>query len=55
MTETLWERNLQYEGRSLPDGFRYSSDNNAEWLDIEGIKKFIAPFENLYAVGKLEG
>ncbi|MCL4531107.1 MAG: UDP-N-acetylglucosamine 4,6-dehydratase (inverting) [Chloroflexi bacterium] len=53
--ETLWERNLQYEGRSLPDGFRYSSDNNAEWLDIEGIKKFIAPFENLYAVGKLEG
>ena len=53
--ETLWERNLQYEGRPLPDGYRYSSDNNAEWLDIEGIKKFIAPFENLYAVGKLEG
>lgn len=53
--ETLWERNLQYEGRTLPDGFRYSSDNNSEWLDIEGIKKFIAPFEKLYAVGKLEG
>ncbi len=53
--ETLWERNLQYEGRSLPDGFRYSSDNNTEWLDIDGIKKFIAPFEHLYAAGKLEG
>ena len=53
--ETLWERNLQYEGRTLPDGFRYSSDNNAEWLDIEGIRKFIAPFEKLYTVGKLEG
>ncbi len=53
--ETLWERNLQYEGHPLPDGYRYSSDNNAEWLDIEGIKKFIAPFEDLYAVGKLEG
>jgi UDP-N-acetylglucosamine 4,6-dehydratase len=53
--ETLWERNLQYEGRPLPDGFRFSSDNNAEWLDLEGIKKFIAPFEGLYAAGKLEG
>ena len=53
--ETLWERNLQYEGRPLPDGFRYSSDHNAEWLDIDGIKKFIEPFEKLYAVGKLEG
>ncbi len=53
--ETLWERNLQYEGRSLQDGFRYSSDNNTEWLDIDGIKKFIEPFENLYAVGRLEG
>ncbi len=53
--ETLWERNLQYEGRPLPDSFRYSSDHNTEWLDIDGIKKFIEPFENLYAAGKLEG
>jgi UDP-N-acetylglucosamine 4,6-dehydratase len=44
----------QKRGKLLTDGFRYSSDNNAEWLDIEGIKKFIDPFEKLYAAGKLE-
>lgn len=52
---TLWERALHYEGRPLPDGFRYSSDNNALWLDVEGIKKLIEPFERLYAAGRLEG
>ena len=30
-------------------------DNNNEWLDVEGIKKFVAPFEELFAQGKLEG
>jgi len=53
--ETLWKRDLTYEGQPLSDGFRYSSDNNSEWLDLEGIKQFVAPFEELYAVGKLEG
>ncbi len=53
--ETLWKRDLTYEGQSLPDGFRYSSDSNSEWLDLDGIKQFIAPFEELYAAGKLEG
>ncbi len=52
--ETLWERSLHYEGTPLPEGFRYSSDTNQQWLDIEGIRKFIAPFEKLYTVGKLE-
>ena len=42
-------------GKLLSDGFRYSSDNNQQWLDIEGIQKFIEPFEKMYAVGKLEG
>jgi UDP-N-acetylglucosamine 4,6-dehydratase len=45
----------QGKGKELKEGFYYSSDNNSEWLDIEGIKKFIAPFEELYAQGKLEG
>ncbi|HEX8992357.1 MAG TPA: UDP-N-acetylglucosamine 4,6-dehydratase (inverting) [Anaerolineales bacterium] len=53
--ETLWERNLHYDGTPLPEGFRYSSDNNKEWLDIEGIRRFVEPFERLYAVGKLGG
>jgi UDP-N-acetylglucosamine 4,6-dehydratase len=53
--ETLWKRDMTYAGQSLPDGFRYSSDNNSQWLDLEGIKQFVAPFEELFAAGKLEG
>jgi UDP-N-acetylglucosamine 4,6-dehydratase/5-epimerase len=45
----------QSQGKLLEDGFVYSSDHNSEWLDLEGIKKFIAPFEELYAQGHLEG
>lgn len=43
------------KGRQLPDGYRYSSDTNTEWLDMDGIKEFVAPFEELFAEGKLEG
>jgi hypothetical protein len=46
---------MHYEGQPLPDGFRFSSDTNAQWLDVDGIKKFIAPFEELFQQGKLEG
>jgi UDP-N-acetylglucosamine 4,6-dehydratase len=53
--ETLWERDLQYEGKPLPEGFRYSSDTNTHWLDVKGIQALIEPFEKLYAVGRLEG
>jgi len=52
--ETLWKRDLEYAGKSLPAGFRYASDDNTEWLDIEGIKKLVAPFEAAYAAGELE-
>jgi len=53
--ETLWKRDMYYEGQSLPDGFRFSSDTNTQWLDINGIKEFVAPFEELFKQGKLEG
>lgn len=53
--ETLWKRDMHYEGKPLPGGFRFSSDTNTQWLDIAGIKNFIAPFEELFAQGKLEG
>jgi UDP-N-acetylglucosamine 4,6-dehydratase len=43
------------KGNALPEGFSYTSDNNAEWLDVEGIKKYIAPFEEAFANGTLEG
>ncbi len=42
-------------GKLLPEGFYYSSDNNTEWLDLEEIKKFVEPFEELFRQGKLEG
>ncbi len=38
-------------GKPLPDGFRYASDSNTDWLDIEGIKAFVAPFEESYVNG----
>lgn len=43
------------KGRELKEGFSYSSDNNTEWLDVEGIQGFRCPFEDLFAQGKLEG
>jgi len=53
--ETLWNRSQQYQGEPLPEGFSYTSANNTQWLDVEGIKKFIAPFEENFANGRLEG
>ncbi|PWH11815.1 MAG: UDP-N-acetylglucosamine 4,6-dehydratase (inverting) [Anaerolineae bacterium] len=53
--ETLWNRHQHYEGAPLPEGFSYTSDNNTWWLDVEGIRKYIAPFEEAFANGTLEG
>jgi UDP-N-acetylglucosamine 4,6-dehydratase len=54
--EAIWfGYSWQDKGKPLPEGYIYSSDNNSEWLDVEGIKKFIAPFEELFRQGKLEG
>ena len=43
---TLWQRDQKYEGTPIPDGFRYSSDTNPVWLDVEQIRQMVAPFEN---------
>jgi len=54
--EALWFGHYwEGKGKLLDDGFFYSSENNAEWLDLEGIKKLIAPFEEQYSQGSLEG
>ncbi len=45
----------QNKGKALPEGFSYTSDNNSEWLDVEGIRKYIEPFEEAFANGTLEG
>ena len=54
--EAIWfGYSWQACGHPLGDGFRYSSDSNAEWLDVEGIRRLVAPFESLFQEGKLEG
>ena len=30
------------EGEPLPDGFRYSSDTNTEWLDVDALREMAA-------------
>jgi UDP-N-acetylglucosamine 4,6-dehydratase len=48
-TAALWfGHDWQAKGRSLPDGFRYSSDNNPSWLSLEQIRAIVAPFEAAY-------
>jgi UDP-N-acetylglucosamine 4,6-dehydratase/5-epimerase len=45
-TGSLWfGHDWQKRGKSLPDGYRYASDNNPVWLSTEQIKEIVAPFE----------
>jgi UDP-N-acetylglucosamine 4,6-dehydratase len=54
--EALWfGYSWQEKGSLLKDGFRYGSDTNTEWLDIDGIKKYIEPFEKQFIKGKSGG
>jgi UDP-N-acetylglucosamine 4,6-dehydratase len=49
-SEAMWfVYDWESKGKGLPDSFRYASDTNAEWLDITGIQKFIAPFEESHS------
>ncbi len=34
---------LSLEGAAVPDGFRYGSDDNDAWLDVEEIRALLAP------------
>ena len=38
-------------GKKLPDGFRYASNTNTQWLDLEGVKEMIKPFQEAYEQG----
>jgi UDP-N-acetylglucosamine 4,6-dehydratase/5-epimerase len=45
-TGTLWfGREWEEVGTPLPDGFRFASDTNPQWLDVEQIRDMVAPFE----------
>jgi UDP-N-acetylglucosamine 4,6-dehydratase/5-epimerase len=35
----------QGKGRPLPDGFRYGSESNPQWLTVEEMQAIVAPFE----------
>ena len=32
-------------GQRLPDGYRYASDNNSDWLDVEQVQRLLAELE----------
>ena len=40
------------EGTRVPDGFKYTSDKNTEWLTKDQIKTLVAPFEEEFRQGK---
>jgi UDP-N-acetylglucosamine 4,6-dehydratase len=45
----LWfGRDWQAHGKPLPDGYRYASNNNEDWLDIDQIRQILAPIEAAY-------
>jgi UDP-N-acetylglucosamine 4,6-dehydratase len=44
--EGLWfGHGWQERGKPLPEGFRFASDTNKQWLSLEEIRAIIAPFE----------
>ncbi len=52
-TTALWQRDLEYEGAPLPDGFRYSSDTNPWQLTVEEIRAIVEPIEKEMLQGRL--
>jgi UDP-N-acetylglucosamine 4,6-dehydratase len=52
--ESLWfGRDWESKGRLLEDGFRYASNTNEDWLNVDAIRKIIAPIQADYEAGKL--
>jgi UDP-N-acetylglucosamine 4,6-dehydratase len=41
----------QDKGRPLPDGYRYGSENNPQWLTLEQIRELVIPFETGHVQG----
>jgi UDP-N-acetylglucosamine 4,6-dehydratase len=45
-SQNIWfGQEWKNEGRSLPAGFRFGSDNNPNWLSVSQIREMVAPFE----------
>ena len=45
-TELWFGHEWQQLGKPLPDGYRYASNSNPQWLDIDQIRQMVAPFES---------
>ncbi len=43
---TWFGQDWQSQGRLLPAGIRFGSDNNPLWLSVSQIREMVAPFEN---------
>jgi len=37
----FWQKNNGHEGKSLPEGFRYSSESNTTWLDADELMSMV--------------
>jgi len=42
---SFWDRNNFQSGNRLPEGFKYSSDNNKEWLSEEQMREILRSIE----------
>lgn len=51
-TGMLWfGKEWEKIGKKLPEGFRYASNTNEHWLDLEGVKTMVKPFQDAYEHG----
>jgi UDP-N-acetylglucosamine 4,6-dehydratase/5-epimerase len=41
-------------GTPLPDGYRYASNTNEQWLTVDQIRQMVSPIETAYEQGNLE-
>ncbi|HCE18349.1 MAG TPA: UDP-N-acetylglucosamine 4,6-dehydratase (inverting) [Anaerolinea thermolimosa] len=55
--ERIWAKPFGWDwedqGKPLPDGYRYASNNNPQWLTIEQIREMIRPIEAEHEKGTL--
>jgi UDP-N-acetylglucosamine 4,6-dehydratase len=52
--EAMWfGRDWEAKGKKLEIDFRYASNTNEDWLNVDRIQKIIAPIEDAYLKGQL--
>ncbi len=53
--EAFWfGRDWEKQGNMLPDGFRYASNTNPQWLTLDQLRAMVEPFEMAYEKGSLD-